>query len=175
MLMPPAMEPSTTAMIRRLWREHIRHHRLLLGLVLLLTALTAGLTSLYPLVINRALSMFESHDARILYQVPAIVVVITTAKALAQYFQNVLVQKLVLVVIRELQTRMFAHLVRADLARVEQDAPALLAARFTTDATTIREAMTRAVNGVADVATVAGLIASMLWLDWQLSLIGAAL
>ena len=35
--------------------------------------------------------------------------------------------------------------------------------------------MTRAVNGIADVATVIGLIGSMLWLDWQLSLIGAAL
>jgi subfamily B ATP-binding cassette protein MsbA len=165
----------TGDLLRRLWREHIRHHRAALCVILVLTLMMAGTQALYPMVIDRAISMFEAHDARILYQVPAIVVVITTAKALAQYSQNVLVQKLVLVVIRELQTRMFAHLVRADLARVEQDAPALLATRFTTDAATIREAMSRAVNGIGDAATVVGLIGSMLWLDWQLSLIGAVL
>ena len=60
------------------------------------------------------------------------------------------VQQIVLLVIRELQGRMFAHLARADLARVEREAPAQLAARFTTDATIIREALTRAVNGIAD-------------------------
>jgi subfamily B ATP-binding cassette protein MsbA len=171
----PENPEGTSFLLRRLWREHISHHRGALALILVLTLVMAGTQALYPMVIDRAIGMFEAHDARILYQVPAIVVVITTAKALSQYFQSVLVQKLVLLVIRELQNRMFSHLVRADLARVEQDAPALLAARFTTDAATIREAMTRAVNGIADVATVAGLIASMLWLDWQLSLIGAAL
>ncbi len=175
MLMPPAMEPSTTAMIRRLWREHIRHHRLLLGLVLLLTALTAGLTSLYPLVINRALSMFEAHDARILYQIPAVIVAITCAKAAAQYGQTVLAQQMVLLVIRALQERMFAQLVTADLARLEREAPAALAARFTTDAATIREALIRAVNAIGDVVTVIGLVGTMVVLDWQFSLVAAAL
>jgi subfamily B ATP-binding cassette protein MsbA len=78
-------------------------------------------------------------------------------------------------VIRELQERMFAHLVRADLARLEREPPARLAARFTTDATVIRDALTRAVQGVADAITVVGLVASMIYLDWLLTLIGAAL
>ena len=78
-------------------------------------------------------------------------VLVTAVKAAAQYFQNVQVQQVVLLVIRELQGRMFAHLTRTDLARMEREAPAQLAARFTTDAATIREALTRAVNGLADV------------------------
>ena len=53
--------------------------------------------------------------------------------------------------------------------------PAQLAARFTTDAATIREALTRAVNGIADAVTVIGLVGSMIYLDWLLSLIAAAL
>ncbi len=73
-----------------------------------------------------------------------------------------LTQQLVLRTIRELQARMFAHLTEADLARVEREAPAQLAARFTTDAAIIREALTRAVGGLADGITVLGLIASML-------------
>src|SRR5208337_5139228 len=174
----PAPAPghdSTQALLGRLWREHIRHHKPRLLLVLVLTGLMAGTTALYPVVIDHAFQMFADRDRRILYQIPALVVLVTAVKAAAQYFQNVQVQQVVLLVIRELQGRMFAHLSRTDLARLEREAPAQLAARFTTDAATIREALTRAVNGVADAITVVGLIGSMIYLNWVLSLIAAAL
>ena len=70
---------------------------------------------------------------------------------------------------------MFAHLTRADLARVEREAPAQLAARFTTDAATIREALTRAVNGIADAVTIIGLVGWMIYADWVLCLIAGVL
>src|SRR5579872_1981671 len=166
---------STRVLLGRLWREHISHHKPRLLLVLVLTLLMAGTTALYPVVIDHAFEMFTNRDQRILYQIPALVVAITSVKAAAQYFQNVQVQQVVLLVIREVQNRMFSHLTHADLARLEREAPAQLAARFTTDATVVREALTRAVNGIADVVTVIGLVASMLYLDWLLSLIAAAL
>ena len=171
------LKPSdrTYALLRRLWREQLVHYRPRLLLVMVLTLLMAGATALYPVVINHAFDMFTAHDRRILYQIPVLVVVITGLKALAQYFQNVQVQQIVLLVIRDLQGRMFAHLARADLARLEREAPAQLAAHFTTDAATIREALTRAVNGIADVITVVGLVGSMIYLNWLLSLIAAAL
>ena len=174
-LLSPKGAQTSRALMLRLWREHIRHHRGRVTAVLFLTAIMAGTTALYPVVIDHAFTMFEARDPRILYQLPVLVVVITAIKAAAQYFQNVQVQQVVLLVIRELQGRMFDHLTRTDLARVEREAPAQLAARFTTDATVIRESLTRAVNGIADVITVIGLVASMLYLDWLLSLIAAAL
>ena len=67
------------------------------------------------------------------------------------------------------------HLTRADLARVEREAPATLASRFTTDAATIREALTRAVNGLADAVTIVGLVGWMIYADWVLSLIAFVL
>jgi subfamily B ATP-binding cassette protein MsbA len=162
-------------LLRRLWREHVRPNWALLLLVLVLTAITAALQSFYPAVVGRAVNMFEARDPRILYQVPALVVTITAAKAVAQYFQAVLAQKLVLLAVRGLQGRMFAHLMRADLSRVEREAPAALAARFTTDATMIREALVRAVNSIGDAVKVIGLVGAMIYADWELSLIGAAL
>jgi subfamily B ATP-binding cassette protein MsbA len=168
-------EPRSNALLGRLWREHLRCHRSRLVVIFVLTAAMAGLTGLYPVVIDRAFSMFSARDVRILYQVPALVIVITALKAATTYGQTVLTQSLVLRAIRELQVRMFAHLTSADLSRLEREAPAQLAARFTTDATIIREALTRAVGGVANAITVLGLIASMLWLDWVLSLIAACL
>ena len=171
----PAIEETSRRLMARLWREHISHHVGQLAVVLVLTIVMAVFSALYPVVIKRALDMFEQRDSRILYQIPVIVVIVTTAKAAAQFGQTVLLQRLVLVVIRELQERMFAHLVRADLARLEREAPASLAARFTTDATTVREAMVRAINALGDGVTVFSLVGSMFYLDWQMSLIAAAL
>jgi subfamily B ATP-binding cassette protein MsbA len=174
--LPPALaEASARQLMRRLWREHVRHHVGQLFVVLVLTGLMAGFAAVYPVVIKRALDMFQAHDERILYQIPALVVAVTSAKSLAQYGQTVLLQRLVLVVIRELQQRMFAHLVHADLARLEREAPAALAARFTTDATTVREALIRAINALGDAVTVVGLAGVMVYLDWQMSLIVVAL
>ena len=170
-----ARAETTRALLVRLWREHIRHHRRHLLVILVLTLVMAGLTALYPVVIDHAFAMFAAKDRRILYQVPALILAVTAARAAALYAQNVRVQQVVLLVIRELQDRMFAHLARADLARVEREAPAALAARFTTDAAIIRESLTRAVNGVADAMQVVGLIASMIYLDWVLSLVALAL
>ncbi len=175
-LSPTQLEAdSTRALLGRLWREHVCHHRGRLALILALTMIMAGLTALYPVVIDRAFSMFTGRDQRILYQIPVLVVIVTAAKAAAQYGQNVLVQQTVLRMISELQVRMFTHLAHADLAQIEREAPAQLAARFTTDAAIIREALTRAINGLKDTVTVVGLVVSMLWLDWVLSAIAAAL
>ena len=166
---------STRQLMRRLWREQLRLHRGKVIYILVLTALTAGFTGLYPVVIDRAISMFVARDARILYQVPVIVILVTMAKAAAQYFQTVAVQQLVLLVIRDLQDRMFVHLGQADLVQVEREPPAQLATRFTTDVTLIREALTRAVNGLRDGVTIVGLVGSMLYLDWTLFLIAAVM
>ncbi len=168
-------DDSTGGLLRRLWRDYIGRYRGKLAVIVVLTLLMAGTQALYPVLIDRAIGLFERKDARILYQVPVLVVAVTAAKAVTQYFQTVQVQRIVLLVIQALQGRMFSHLMRADLARIERESPAALAARFTTDAATIREAMTRAVAGIADAVTVVGLAASMLYLDWELSLIAACL
>ena len=147
----------------------------MLGMVLVLTVIMSALQALYPRVVGQAIDMFAAHDPRILYQIPLLVVAITTVKSAAQYFQAVLAQKMVLLAIRGLQNRMFERLMRADLALVEREAPAALAARFTTDATMIREALIRGVNSVGDAVKVIGLIGAMIYADWQLCLIAAAL
>ncbi|WP_281700595.1 ABC transporter ATP-binding protein [Acetobacter malorum] len=166
---------DSRVLLQRLWREQVRLHPARIAAVIALTVLTAALTALYPLVIQRALDMFSTHDSRILYQVPLLVVVITISKAASQYAQTLAAQGLVLVVIRGLQGEMFDHLVQTDVTRIEREPPAKLAARFTTDAVSIREAMIRAVNSLGDVVTVVGLIASMFYMDWELSLIAGLL
>ncbi|WP_238996972.1 ABC transporter ATP-binding protein [Entomobacter blattae] len=161
--------------MRRLWYEEVKTYWGQIALIVVLTLLMAGLTALYPLVIQRALDMFSDHDPRILYQVPLLVVLITASKAASQYGQTLSVQKLVLIVIRNLQGKMFSRLIHADIAQLEREAPAQLAARFTSDVISIRDSMIRMVNSVGDTVTVIGLVVSMFYMDWELSLIAALL
>ncbi|MDE2319991.1 MAG: ABC transporter ATP-binding protein [Rhodospirillales bacterium] len=164
---------STAALISRLWREHIRNFKWQITLIVIATLIMSGATALYPALIDWAFTMFARKDPRILYQVPILVLIVTAIKGASMYFQAVLTQDMVLRLIKRLQVAMFGHLTTASLSRVEREAPAQLAARFTTDATVIREAMTRAVNAVADSATVIGLVVTMITIDWKLSLIAA--
>jgi ATP-binding cassette, subfamily B, bacterial MsbA len=166
---------STTTLIRRLWREHVRHFRGRIALIVVATLIMSGTTALYPAIIDWAFTMLQHKDKRILYQVPLLMSAVAAGRGASMYFQAVLTQDLVLLTIRRLQNEMFGHLTNASLARVEREAPAQLAARFTTDATVIREAMTRAVNSVGDAATVVGLVGTMFYLDWKLSLVALIL
>ncbi len=170
-----ADEASTRDLLFRLWRHYVRHHRGGIALALFCTVAVAALTALYPVVIQQAFDLFTRNDQALLWLIPPAIIVITAFKALAQYGQAVAIQSVVLRVIEALQNDLFRALTRADLAVIAREAPARHAARFTTDAALIREALTKSVNSIADALTVVGLVASMVWLDWQMSLIAAAL
>ena len=163
------------AMLVRLWRDYVLRYRALLAVAAVLTVLLAAAQAAYPLVIQHAIAMFNGRDRRILYQVPVLVLVVTSFRAIVWYAQAVLVQDIAMRVIRDLQVEMFSHLVRGDLARIEREAAAILTQRFTTDTVTIREALIRVVNGAGNVVAVIGLAGSMLWIDWELSLIALVL
>ncbi len=166
---------ATRALVARLWRDQVRHHPRRIAAALACTALVAGLTALYPVVIQQAFDSFATGDARIVTVVPFVIVAVTVAKAMAQYGQAVAISATVLRVIEGLQNDLFRALTRADLAVVAREAPARHAARFTSDAAAIREALGKAINAIADVLTVVGLVASMVWLDWRMSLVAALL
>jgi subfamily B ATP-binding cassette protein MsbA len=171
----PAFDAASLPLIRRLWQEHIRQHPRLLVLAAICTLGSAGATALYPVIIQQAFNRFASGDANVIWLLPPIIVAVTCAKAITTYGQAVTTQSVVLRVIEGLQRRLFAALTRADLAQVAREAPARHAARFTTDAGMIREALSKAMSGIGDVFTVIGLVASMLWMDWKMALLAALL
>ena len=172
MSQPPSI---MRAQLARLLREEVFPHRWLLITIAGLTVLMAASQGFYPWVMQQATDRFGTRDSRILYQLPVLVIVVTGLKSLAQYFQTVLVQRLVLMNVRGLQQRMFARLTLGDLARTEQDAPAALAARFTSDANAIRDGLGRAVGVLGDAVKIVGLLAMMIYIDWQMSVLALVL
>jgi subfamily B ATP-binding cassette protein MsbA len=173
--MATALDTTSRALLGRLWRGYVSGHRRGIALALLCTLGVAGMTALYPVVIQQSFDLFTEGRQDLLWAIPLVIVVVTALKAAAQYGQAVAIQGVVLRVIEAIQNDLFRALTRADLAAVARDAPARHAARFTTDAALIREALTKSINAVADALTVVGLVASMVYLDWQMSLVAALL
>jgi subfamily B ATP-binding cassette protein MsbA len=171
----PALDTSARALLARLWRGYVAHHRRGIAVALACTFGVAATTALYPVVIQQSFDLFTEGRQDVLWAIPLVIVVVTCLKAAAQYGQAVAIQGVVLRVIEAIQNDLFRALTRADLASVAREAPARHAARFTTDAALIREALTKSINAIADALTVVGLVASMVYLDWQMSLVAALL
>jgi subfamily B ATP-binding cassette protein MsbA len=171
----PLADPSTRALVARLWREELSRHKPRIAAALACTLALSAITALYPIVIQQAFDRFSRNDAGVVWLLPPIIIAVTSARAAALYGQQLAVHGTVLRVIEGLQRRLFAAFTRADLAVAVKDAPARNAARFTTDAAAIREALSRAIQGIANVLTILGLVGSMLWLDWSLALLAALL
>jgi subfamily B ATP-binding cassette protein MsbA len=168
-------DPSTRALILRLWRQDLGAQRGRILAALLCTLALSAITALYPIIIQQAFDRFSRNDPAVVWLLPPMIIAVTSARAAAMYGQQLAVQGAVLRVIEALQRRLFAALTRADLAVAVRDAPARHAARFTTDAAAIREALTRSIGGIASALTIIGLVGSMLWLDWAMALMAAVL
>ncbi|MDB5411707.1 MAG: transporter permease [Rubritepida sp.] len=168
-------ETASLPLIQRFWREHLNEQRGRMALAVLLTLVLAAITALYPVIIQQAFDSFGRGDSAVVWLLPPVIVVVTAARGAAMYGQQVTMQRAVLGAVEHLQNALFAALTRADYAAVSAEAPARHVSRFTLDATQIREAMTRSINGMGDLLTIVGLVASMLWLDWQLAAMAALL
>ena len=169
------LDAASLPLVRRFWAAQVRQHRRAIALAVVCAILVAATTALYPVVIQQAFNLFAAGDERVVWILPPVIIAVTCLRALGIYGQALATQTVVLRAIEGLQRDLFAALTRADLAAVGREAPARHAARFTTDAGMIREAMSKAINGVADVLTVVGLVGSMLWMDWQMALLAALL
>ncbi len=163
---------ETRPVIARLWRDWMRPHASALAGVLVVIALVAGATGLYPVLIKLAFEAFTTRDERAIMLAPLFVIGVTAAKGFALYGLTVLTNKVVTRIEADMQTALYGHLIDADLAQLGRESPAALTQRFTTDFAFIKEALTRlSTVFLRELATVAALVAAMLWIDPVLTLI----
>jgi len=166
------MIPETRALVVRFFREMVRPDLARLVVTLVLMALVAGVTGLYPLAIDYAFELLSERDPRAAWLLPPLVVGLTALKGGALYAQvlslNIFLQRVGV----RMRNALFAHLMRADLARLMRDATGGLVARFTYDVQVICGNLGQVTTSLArDLLTVVALLGAMLWLDWAMTLI----
>jgi ATP-binding cassette, subfamily B, bacterial MsbA len=154
----------------RLWREWLRPHWALLTISLLMTGVVAIASAGYSKLIQLVMTAFQSSSSDVIWWGPLGVIVLSAANAVGQYYRETTSAKVATRMETELRKTMFERLVGTDLARLQTEAPAGLAARFSSDITLIGTAVRSLLGGVTGTLTIIATFLVLLSIDWQLTI-----
>ncbi|HYM04349.1 MAG TPA: ABC transporter transmembrane domain-containing protein [Stellaceae bacterium] len=164
---------DTRLLVRRLARDFLRPHTGRMALALACMAVMAGATAANAWLMQPMLDrVFVGHEETLLFIIPVAVIALAFVKGLANYWQSVLMTTVGQRVVAEIQQRLFARLMRADLAYFHANSTGSLTSRFTNDANMLRTAVTNLLAGIGkEAVTAVFLIALMFYQDWLLAMV----
>lgn len=154
----------------RLWRDWVSRHRRLVWLVGMLMIVESLASASYAKIMEWVIAAYETGDFSVIWWGPTVVIAITLAKGGSEYVKSTRTNRIVTRTEADLQKHMFERLVGTDLAKLQTEAPAGLAARFSSDITLITGAAKAIMNGVSGVLVIVATFITMLTIDWPLTL-----
>ena len=167
-------EPArTAALVWRLARDFMRPHAARIVLAFALMGAGAGSTALRAWLMQPVLDrVFVGRDASWLLLIAGGALAIAVIKGIADYGEAVLMNRVGQRVIADVQIRLFAWLMRADLAYFHAHPSGTLISRFTSDAVLLRNAAANVLGAIGkDTLTVIFLVCVMFYQDWLLALV----
>jgi subfamily B ATP-binding cassette protein MsbA len=168
--MPDASSHLSATPWMRLWRDWLSPNWGLLAVSLLMTAVVALASGGYSKLIQMVMSAFQTHSETVLWWGPVGVIALSGANAIGQYYREVTSNHVTNRMETELRKTMFTRLVGSDLARLQTEAPAGLATRFSSDIVLIGSAVRAMLGGVTGALTIVVTFFVMLSIDWPLTL-----
>jgi subfamily B ATP-binding cassette protein MsbA len=170
---PPAslFHDLTRGPARQLLQDHVRHQVcwlvLALACMLLFSAATAGQAWIMEPVLDR---VFLQRDQTMLMLVPIAVILLAVVKGASSYGQDIAMSRVGQRIIADLQKRLFAKLLQADLGYFVEHGSGPPISSVTYDTQQLRRSLTSAMTGVAkDLVTILALIVLMFYQNWQLA------
>jgi ATP-binding cassette, subfamily B, multidrug efflux pump len=163
-------------LVARLWQAARPHHRLVYG-SLLLFPIIAALELLQPYLLKVAI---DDHILRGdwggLTTIAGVYVLLLAGlyalRMIEAYLMHVTGQR----VTHDLRARLFAHVIRLDARFFDRNPVGRLMTRVLNDVEAVSEAFASGLSAiVADCVTLAGVVAVMLWMDWQLAVVTFAI
>jgi ATP-binding cassette, subfamily B, bacterial MsbA len=166
------LDDQTRALLIRFWSSWVRGRWRELLVAFGLMAIVAATTGAYPIIIKHSYDMLVSAQANVLTIVLLGIVGVTALRAVFMYLTAVQTNRIVMRTTTDIQKTAFAHLIAADYDRLARDPPGQLVSRLTNDVTLIQQAAQATLNSaVRDILYCIALVASMIYLDWVMSLI----
>ena len=166
----PRLKAPAVPQLWRLWRDWMRPHWMLLAAAMLTTLVVAGTQGAYAKLIQLVMAAFESGDTSAAWWAPLAVIALTSAGATAQYVKDMTTAHAINRMETELRKAMFARLVGTDLAKLQSEAPAGLAARFSSDIGIVGRAIGSTLGGITGILTIVFTFGVMISIDWSLTL-----
>ncbi|MFO1172635.1 MAG: ABC transporter ATP-binding protein [Hyphomicrobiaceae bacterium] len=168
----PKLDERSWSLLKRTWRDWVRGQWKELVVSSLLTAVIAASSGAYPLIIKFAFNSLGPGKLDLLWVIVVAIVAVTFIRSLFSFLQTVISSRTVYSMTVGMQKAIYAHLLRADFARLARETPGHLVSRLTNDIGAIQTAALALLNtSFRDVLSVAAVVGTMLWLDWQLALI----
>ena len=164
---------SNKIILRRIWQGWVVPYLPRLIGALLLMALVAGTSSVYPLLTKYIFNaLADGRAAEIIWLAPPVIFAFALVKGLALFAQTVMVNALALRVSTDLQKDMAKTLIKADLETISGEPAGVFMSRIINDLNLVREAFVRLANNlVRDSLTVIVLVGAMFWLDWLMAFV----
>ncbi len=163
---------KTIILYHKIWKIWGKKNIRLLIKANLLMVLVAASTAAYPLVIDFSFDVLSNKNKNKLMLVPIIIIIITIIKGLSYYYQTVIVAKISNSIIKDIQITLYQKIINMDLYLFSHEKSGTLQSRFINDVNILKESIIRGLNNmVRDFFTLIGLIISMFYLDWFLSIV----
>lgn len=154
----------------RLWRDWLRPHWGLLAISMVMTGVVALASAGYSKLIQLVMTAFQTDTSGVVWWGPAGVIALSAANGVGQYFRETTSANVTTRMETELRKRMFESLVGTDLAKLQTEAPAGLAARFSSDITLIGTSVRSLLGGITGTLTIVATFIVLLTIDWQLTI-----
>jgi ATP-binding cassette, subfamily B, bacterial MsbA len=170
---PRKRRASAFALTRRLVRNHMRRHFWQITAAVACMALAAGAMAAMIYMVRPILDdVFVDRSAKALPWIGGIVMALFMLRGLATFGQQVLMTQISNRIIAGLQTDLFAHLIRADLAFFHDNSAGALLSRFVSDVQLLRMSITATITSFGrDFLTLIAMIVVMFHQDWLLACI----
>ncbi len=169
----PQNGARSSVLIRRLVRDFIWRHAHRIALAFVCMAIAGGATALRAWLMEPVLDrIFIARDVSLLWLLGSAALGLALAKGMADYLETVLMARVGQRVITDVQTALYARLIRADLAYFNAHPSGVLMSRLVNDVSLLRGAAANVLTGIGkDALTVVFLVALMFYQDWALALV----
>jgi subfamily B ATP-binding cassette protein MsbA len=166
-----SLDHSTATLMRRLLKEGMRPYLGKVIAAVFCMAVSAGATAMYAWLMDPIINkIFVARQAQYLWPLAITIICTFAAKAVADYGEAVLLSRVGLKVIADMQNRLFARLMVLDVAFFGATQTGKLMSRLTNDVGAMRFAVSNALTGAGkDASSVIFLVGLMFYQDWVLS------
>jgi len=166
-----SLDHSTWVLVRRLFREGMRPYLGKVALAVVCMVVGAGANAGYALLMDPVVNkVFTERQEAFLWPLGLAVLATFAVKSVANYGEAIYLSKVGLRVIADMQSRMFAHLMRLDVAFFHSHSTGSILSRLTNDISQMRFAVSDALTGAGkDASSLLFLVGAMFYQDWRLS------
>ncbi len=176
---PPKHDPasaanqSATKLFWWLWQDYLRHHKLLLGVAVVLMMIEGSMLALISRLVQPMFDdVFANGDRGALYFVGFAIMVIFFVRALTSAGQKILMSMIRQYTSANMRKHLLTHMMTLDSGFFQKHPPGQLIERVQGDVNAINSVWSSILTALArDLISLIGLLAVALWIDWRWTLI----